>query len=469
MKDYVEIVRRGNMIDLKKIKKQVKDVIEYSQGIHDAKTDVLVDRWYEAKKDFIDAFGGELIYSTKDQVTIHLAEKEREKKIREFCNQTENTFPNYSDLINFVRRNKRDFFDNILSTPYDEDGYHIPAGIKMSKAFRKFVSDRDDLYFIQTAASRIIQEDQITGYLCLSVHPLDYLSSSETNYNWRSCHSLDGEYRNGNLSYMVDSSTIVCYICGKEDEHLPRFPYSVPWNSKKWRMLLFVSEDWNALFAGRHYPFFSKTAMEEVRSRWIFKAGSKKLRCDWWGYRMDWSQWHDDYLDNHTYKEWDDIDNMYLNEKYIPMRGNLYPIRSLIKDGSHLHFNDLLQSSVYTPYYCWRKEDPNPIHFTIGGKVNCLSCGEVELKSDDELMVCPMCVADTDAIICNCCGAVMRPGEAIWVESEQDYICQNCLENYFITCDRCGEVVHIDTAHFDEEREAYFCDGCLYEITNPSE
>ena len=41
------------------------------------------------------------------------------------------------------------------------------------------------------------------GYLYLSIHPLDYLSISETNHGWRSCHALDGEYRNGNLSYLT--------------------------------------------------------------------------------------------------------------------------------------------------------------------------------------------------------------------------------------------------------------------------
>ena len=44
------------MVDINLIKTQVKDIIEYSQNIKDAKVDYLIDTWYEAKKDFIEMF-----------------------------------------------------------------------------------------------------------------------------------------------------------------------------------------------------------------------------------------------------------------------------------------------------------------------------------------------------------------------------------------------------------------------------
>ena len=84
----------------------------------------------------------------------------------------------------------------------------------------------------------ILQEDKIEGTLCFSVHPLDFLSSSENTYNWRSCHSLDGEFCAGNLSYMADSATMICYLKSDKEEILPRFPEDIPWNNKKWRVFL---------------------------------------------------------------------------------------------------------------------------------------------------------------------------------------------------------------------------------------
>ena len=47
----------------------------------------------------------------------------------------------------------------------------------------------------------ILQDVKVSGDLVLSVHPLDYLSISDNNHNWYSCHSLDGEYGAGNLGY----------------------------------------------------------------------------------------------------------------------------------------------------------------------------------------------------------------------------------------------------------------------------
>ena len=160
-----------------------------------------------------------------------------------------------ADLISFVQLNYDSFFDNLVSVGYTTaDGTKIKPGMKLSKAFKFFVDDEDILDNIQTLASRIIQNNVLSGELCVSVHPLDFLSSSENSYNWRSCHSLNGEYRSGNLSYMVDSTTFIAYIKGKDKHVLPNFPNDVKWNSKKWRTLFFTSENFEVLFAGRQYP-----------------------------------------------------------------------------------------------------------------------------------------------------------------------------------------------------------------------
>ena len=127
-----------------------------------------------------------------------------------------------------------------------------------------------------------IQENKVTGTLCFSVHPLDFLSSSENNYNWRSCHALDGEYRAGNLSYMLDKSTIICYLKGAEKVKLPLFPEYIPWNNKKWRVLLHFSENWDIIFAGRQYPFESEEGIEIVRTLLLSKINKDVFSyCKW--------------------------------------------------------------------------------------------------------------------------------------------------------------------------------------------
>lgn len=373
-------------MDIDLIKRQVKDVIRHSQNISYPKVDNLIDDWLVAKRDFIHYFGDEPIYRTPHKIVVDLTPEMKQNKVNEFCSMLSNTFDDCDDLIRFISFNVDSFFNNILASDYNVDGHHIKAGIKMSKAFKDFVENESDLYFIQTAASQVIQENKISGYLCFSVHPLDFLSSSENNYNWRSCHALDGSYRAGNLSYMLDSSTIICYLCGDKEEILPRFPATVPWNNKKWRMLLFVSDNRNALFAGRQYPFFSKTLLDKVKAC---------LMCYTDFPDSDWSYWHNDQINQTNFEEWDMADSRTLSYTYIPIRRQISALKHLITDMSELHFNDLLHSSYYNPYYCWDRYSVAPIHFTIGANVYCLQCGDNYIK-DHGLMICNDCLEENE-------------------------------------------------------------------------
>ena len=165
---------------------------------------------------------------------------------------------NYEDLADFVLTQKDGFFKNLTIEDYTYNGKKITKGTKLIKSFKYFVHNERSLEDIQNEASRIIQEDKVTGKLCISVHPLDFLSLSENNSNWRSCHSLDGEYRAGNLSYMMDSATFICYLKNNnKDGQINSFPNDVPWNDKKWRVLLFLSNEKELIMAGRQYPFTS--------------------------------------------------------------------------------------------------------------------------------------------------------------------------------------------------------------------
>ena len=246
------------------IQEQFNKVISYSQGIPDPQTDKLFEDWMEAKRDFIEAFGGKLIVEVPTKVSFTLDEDEKKVRLNDFIDTVYNRYSNDA-LGSFLEQESEGFFENVVMREYESNKGTIPKGMKLVKAFKFFESDKATLASIQDCASRVIQENKIEGTLCFSVHPLDYLSSSMNTYNWRSCHSLDGEYRAGNLSYMVDKHTILCYLKGADNVILPLFPNDVPWNSKKWRMLLYVSEYWDMVFAGRQYPFTSTPGLEIVR------------------------------------------------------------------------------------------------------------------------------------------------------------------------------------------------------------
>lgn len=209
--------------------------------------DELIENWYKAKEKFIRHFGGTPIYEV-GKVSFHLSVDQKRSRVNDFVDRVVNTYGN-GRLGDFINDNLDGFFDNQVVKDYE----NIPRGMKLVKAFKFFEPhSKTTLERLQNEASRIIQEDKIEGILCLSVHPLDFLSSSENTYNWRSCHALDGEYRAGNLSYMCDESTIMCYLKTEAgDMKLEHFPANVRWNSKKWRMLLHFSENTDMIMAGR--------------------------------------------------------------------------------------------------------------------------------------------------------------------------------------------------------------------------
>ena len=409
------------------IKKQVADVISYSQDIREPKVDQLLDRWQKAKSGLYELFGDKLIYEV-GPIKVELTAAEKQDRIDTFIDKIEDKY-NYASLVPFLRANKDNFFDNITKEPFNGLNIEVPAGIKISKAFKFFIDNKEDLDEVQTMMSMVLQEDKVSGTLCLSTHPLDYLSSSENTYNWRSCHALDGDYRAGNLSYMLDGSTIVCYLRGEENAKLPRFPQSVPWDNKKWRMLLFVSDDYNALFAGRQYPFSSRMLMDTVKDAFtsILRKYFHMDDCGQW-YWYTWSDWHDDYIKDIQFKD-NHSDNFELVNKYFPLSGCLYKDKDLIKDIGSLHFNDLLYSSYYTPYYCWdnRYSPRNTIQFKIGAEVPCLRCGKNPITNHD-MMVCDDCSAQDDYITCEYCGTELPEEEMIWLPDRGVYVCPNCYE-----------------------------------------
>ena len=202
--------RRSDMYE--DIKQQFKEVIKYSQHIEDPKVEYLFREWSANKEKFINLFGG-LIYEWPQPVEFTLDDHQKKNRAMEFADIVADSFNN-SDLAGFIDDNIDTFFENKVSN----DNYNgIPKGMKLLKAFKYFEDNKCVLRNIQDMASQIIQEDKIKGTLCFSIHPLDFLSSSENTYNWRSCHSLDGEFRAGNLSYMVDDCTFMIYLKGADN------------------------------------------------------------------------------------------------------------------------------------------------------------------------------------------------------------------------------------------------------------
>lgn len=370
-----------------KIKEQFKKVIAYSQEFNkkELNVDSLFADWAEKKERFFKLFNDNLILETKEKVRFELDEHAKTEKLNEFIEELIND-EDTEFISDFLSDNFDGFYNNtVITNAYEE--YNIHCGDKLIKAIKKIAKDRistDEINQIQTAASMLIQENKVEGYLCFSIHPLDFLSLSENTYNWRSCHALDGDYRAGNLSYMGDPSTFICYLKGEDEVQLPNFPSDIKWNSKKWRVLFFADKNLDIIFAGRQYPYSSEAGLRLVLDS--FKENCKENML--YGFRYE--NWKDDYIKVFAGVE--------LRSKYFVHNLELYSLQDTIDDvesgNDTLHYNDLLHSSCYHyPYYVsrnfWSASSSKP-KIEIGSEVLCLKCRK-NLITHSELMVCDEC------------------------------------------------------------------------------
>lgn len=452
---------------LQSVQEQFDNVVTYSQGYNtDLNSTTLLETWFNAKKRFIDALGG-LIYEFPVPVNLELSEKEKQKKISNFYDSLSGVYQNQA-LAHFLVTERDGFFSNaVVNEHILPNGKVIPKGMKLVKAFKYFEEDSVTLNEIQSEASRIIQENKIEGTFCISVHPLDFLSISENTHNWRSCHALDGDFRAGNLSYMCDSTTVICYLKSSNGNvRLPAFPPNVEWNSKKWRMLLYINSSNNCMFAGRQYPFFSDNALEHLHPIIIERLGLV--------HRCGWSHWHNDQLSQYTFNNGYDNEYFTSDNRVIFVANKFHILDKFVKDESNLHYNDVLKSSCYIPYYSWVRDcwDQTMKIFRVGSKPICPVCAKRVITNTDALC-CDECYEnigqyDEEFSVgeCECCGHLIYEGEEYhYVRSRWDdsvLICDHCYEVETFECEACSDVC-LTGGHnmmYDKETHQYVCMSC---------
>ena len=175
------------MLKYEDILNQVNNVIEYSQNTPADSRNLLIE-WAKAKEELSNRYLDGKLIKNFGYIEMKLSPEECDKQFDEFIGMFRYD-RKYLDFVQFLDLNKKSFFDNKVTTPYEIGNNKINVGMKLSKAFKFFIEDKEELDKYQTMASRLIQNNVLSGELCGSVHPLDFLSSSENAYNWRSCHA----------------------------------------------------------------------------------------------------------------------------------------------------------------------------------------------------------------------------------------------------------------------------------------
>ena len=457
--------------------KQIDKVISYSQGIENPKTDKLYETWARAKAKMARNFlEGKVRYTFPDKVSFELDDNAKQERFNHLLEHIFSlTNRDNTGLANFLdTAGVQSFYNNSLDKDfYIKPDKKIQAGTKIIKAFKYFIDDEKLLFNLQNKASELIQANKVEGYLTFSIHPLDFLSSSENTYNWRSCHALDGEYRAGNLSYMCDSSTMMVYLSPDKDEILPRFPNDVPWNSKKWRMLMHFDTYLEVCFAGRQYPFFSPGALDVVFRVFSEQLAPRNLWQTLWGDQDErelWQPWVNDYIEKFKYSN-DDREIEFCDGIYCVIQNSIVDKTQIMKDAENSrHYNDVLKSSCYLkPYYMFKRRwTARPdLKFVVGAAVPCLYCGENLINGDDSMM-CSICECNygvsqsEDYYVCDNCGCRFFYPEGCYVD-DGDYICPDCADNATFICEDCAGRYYEEDARWIEDEGISVCRHCYNE------
>ena len=275
---------------------------------------------------------------------------------------------------------------------------------KLADAFG--VSDGYEEY--RQIHSQILNQKRIKGTLCLSIHPMDYITMSDNDCGWDSCMRwIDdaGDYRIGTLEMMNSPYVVVAYlesdtpmyICGDNQ-----------WNSKKWRQLYIVNED--IILGNRQYPFVN-AELQGVAINWLRDLAMVDSAFG-------------PYEDNTT-----EIYNKETNT---------------ICGGSRVHF-DIYTSMMYNDVYDGRLAYLNPriaehstYDLNFSGPAVCTGCGEVIEPGDVETYVV-RCMDCDGSWKCAHCGD--RHYGDDYYEVDGYRYCDWCYHNELNSCEICGEKV----------------------------
>lgn len=468
------------------IKQAIKDVVRWSQDRFDPtwgedgpKVDQICSLWETNKAELYKLFGNELIVEC-GEYEFELDNDAKDRRRQSIVQDLE--WAGHYCAASFIQGLPiEDFYGNRTSQKIELSGRtesYIPVGMKVSKALKFFIDNEGALRHYQDRISNLIQANSFSGILCLSIHPLDYLSSSENMSNWRSCHALDGEYAAGNLSYMTDPSTIICYLKSKEPVQLDNFPQDLLWNNKKWRMLLHVSPGKHSVcVAGREYPIHLPGARDAVKE--VFDTLRQNNQ---FGNNID-SKYH-------CYSPWTDtsvvagLDNhggqVPFNKSYRIIKGCIVAMDNLvIPSKDHLHYSDATISHIYPyPHICWDQSYryTNYIPTIPTGnpeKLRCVACGDSYIDRPDS-MLCDCCRCDycddmeepwqDDSVwYCEFCDRAVNTDfdEGYWSPDDNTFLCPTCFNRYYTLCVECGRWINknMEEYYFNDTEET-ICSDC---------
>ena len=270
------------------------------------------------------------------------------------------------------------------------------------KICKLFEFSMDGFEEFRLLMSQITNQKKLTGTLCLSIHPLDYMTMSDNNCDWSSCMSwLEGGcYRRGTVEMMMSPYVLVAYL-EREDSVYAPIGGNFEWNDKKWRELFVVHD--RVLAGIKGYPYHNEKLEKEVFI-WIKELAAERA--------------------NKKYDE-----TIYRYRTACSNKINLNDGRTTRVDfWTDVMYNDFGCNGTYGHPISFSEDTlenmPELISINYSGQAPCMCCGGMHENYNNEGDLTCNCCEGRDYYCCNCENEYTKD-EGEWFEG--DWYCYECL------------------------------------------
>ena len=400
----------------------------YADANSSLSKETLLQYWNKNKESLAAAFGGDLILSKKITYKKDVDElsEEIDNAIFSYCNRVEfvsqfrqlysiggiyEYHPHLHNLMyaDVLAKNVYEGESFTLALPNDKS-LVVNNGCKVSKVLGKLAAALDLKGYeeFRIIHSQVLNQKQLKGNLCISIHPLDYMTMSDNDCGWDSCMSwtCEGEYRRGTVEMMNSSMVVVAYLTAED-------PYSIGslnWSNKKWRELFVVTP--SIITGVKPYPYENEF-LEKIVIEWLKELAETNLK---WEYFDDMVSYQ--HRTNFSLK--DDIFNV---EFYTDSMYNDFGTRN-----HHIGYVGI--------------QAPHVIYHNYSGESQCMHCGKDSSFDTEQDLVCYDC---DDCFRCAECGERQLREYAYTLDGE-DY-CEYCYDNISQECQICEEHHHTNSCY----------------------
>lgn len=306
------------------------------------------------------------------------------------------------EILHYYVFTKDSFLNNIYPGPTftldlaNNVQVKFVSGMKLMKLLKRLseAAGATELFEeVRIAQSKILNDNNLDTEICLSIHPIDYMTASYNNNNWSSCMNWkDGEYRRGVIEMMNSPCVVVAYIDSDKNTIL-----GGEWGSKRWREFFIVNREMISGIKG--YPYWNRD-IESFVIDWLKELYEPVFKVEYSFAKPAWSPERE-------------------RDIYITCGPAMY--------------NDFYSDNEYHSIF---SSDLMEYNLDYSGPSECVCCGERGYFDEEGLLYCARCV---ESYYCAECGGLITDHDDL-IEFNGNYYCQTCFENLPL-CDFCGAKV----------------------------